>query len=196
MRLWTRVGVAALAVTAIFPLSHLGAQSGDSVPGQLKELNSSVEEISNKLDGLSDVLGQGGASRNASNFVEVALHSGSADCVNTGRKFDTLLLPDGMEVDFEIPAEHVLVVTEIELLVFGADPGDGVQTRIFRGIGQSVNLAARRESTASADGRIFEFYEFNPGIIVAGGGEICTNNSSLNGSTSVSGHLRGYLAPQ
>jgi hypothetical protein len=106
-------------------------------------------------------------------------------------KFDTRLLPDGTEAPFEIPAGQVLVVTAIELLGFGAAPGSGVQTRIFRGVGLTVNHAAIRESVADASGRIFQIYEFNPGLVVQSGGEVCTNNN-LNIVTT--GFLRGYLA--
>jgi hypothetical protein len=66
-----------------------------------------------------------------------------------------------------------------------------VQTRIFRGIGLSVNLAAIRESIADGTGRIFHVYEFEPGLVVEAGGEVCTNNN-LNITTT--GVLRGYLA--
>ena len=73
---------------------------------------------------------------------------GSPACTNAGTKFDTRLMPDGTEAPFVIPARRVLVVTEIDILGFGAAPGAGVQTRIFRGVGMEVNIAAIRESIA------------------------------------------------
>jgi hypothetical protein len=128
----------------------------------------------------------------AAAIVDVQQDTDSGNCVNVGMKFDTRLLADGGEAPFEIPAGQVLVVRQIELLGFGAAPGDGVQTRIFRGVGFRVNLAAIRESIADGSGRIFQIYQFDPGLVVASGGEVCTNNN-LNITTT--GILRGYLAP-
>lgn len=125
-----------------------------------------------------------------SQVVDVALELGAADCTNVGKKFDTLLGADGSQKAFAIPQGQVLVVTAIELLGFGANPGAQVQTRIFRGVGQTVNNVAIRESVADPSGRIFQIYEFSPGMVVASGGEVCTNN---NLNITVSGRLRGYL---
>ncbi len=124
-------------------------------------------------------------------IVEVMLETNSPACTNAGTKFDTRLMPDGTEAPFVIPAGQVLVVTEIDILGFGAAPGAGVQTRIFRGVGMEVNIAAIRESIADGTGRAFHIYDFDPGIVVASGGEVCTNNN-LNITTT--GRLRGYLA--
>ena len=129
--------------------------------------------------------------RKPSEVVDVELTLGSAACTNVGRKFDSLLAPDGSETDFAIPAKRVLVVTAIELLGFGAPAGAGVQTRIFRGVGLSVNNVAIRESVADASGRIFHTYEFDPGVVVASGGEVCTNN---NLDITTTGRLRGFFA--
>jgi hypothetical protein len=125
--------------------------------------------------------------------VDVVVETDSGSCANVGTKFDTRLLADGSEAPFVIPAGQVLVVSQIELLGFGAAPGDGVQTRIFRGVGFNVNLAAVRESIADGSGRVFQIYQFEPGLVVASGGEVCTNNN-LNITTT--GFLRGYLAPE
>ena len=129
--------------------------------------------------------------RKASEVVDVDLTLGSAACANTGTKFDRLLAPDGSEAEFTIPAKRVLVVTAIDLLGIGAAPGALVQTRIFRGVGLSVNVAAIRESAADASGRIFHTYQFDPGIVVASGGEVCTNN---NLGITTTGKLHGFLA--
>lgn len=128
--------------------------------------------------------------RKPSEVVDVDLTLTSASCTNVGTKFDTQLGPDGSEVPFAIPAKRVLVVTTIELLGFGANPGANVQTRIFRGVGLTVNGAAIRESTADAGGRIFHIYQFDPGLVVASGGEVCTNN---NLGITTTGRLRGFL---
>jgi hypothetical protein len=125
-----------------------------------------------------------------SEVVDVALTLGSGACTNTGTKFDTVLAPDGSQTAFTIPEKRVLVVTAIELLGFGATPGALVQTRIFRGVGLSVNGVAIRESAADAGGRIFHTYQFDPGVVVASGGEVCTNN---NLGITTTGTLRGYL---
>jgi hypothetical protein len=124
-------------------------------------------------------------------IVDVEINIASATCANVGAKFDTRLNPDGTQTPFDIPAGRVLVVTSIDILGFGATPGEGVQTRIFRGVGLTVNVPAIRESTADASGRIFHIYEFDPGLVVASGGEVCTNNN-LNITTT--GMLHGYLA--
>lgn len=125
-------------------------------------------------------------------IVTVAQDLGSSNCTNTGRKFDTLLAPDGTATPFSIPAGQVLVVTAVELLGFGATPGLNIQTRIFRGIGLTVNLAAIRESLADVNGRIFHIYQLSPGVVVASGGEVCANNNS---NLTTTGKLRGYLTP-
>jgi hypothetical protein len=129
--------------------------------------------------------------RKPSEVVDVDLQLGSAACTNVGTKFDTRLASDGSEVPFAIPEKQVLVVTTIEILGFGATPGASVQTRIFRGVGLQVNNVAIRESSADAGGRIFHIYQFDPGMIVASGGEVCTNN---NLGITTTGRLRGYLA--
>jgi hypothetical protein len=54
-----------------------------------------------------------------------------------------------------------------------------------------VNSPAIRESQADSNGRIFHIYEFDPGMIVPAGGEVCTNN---NLGLTTTGRLRGYLA--
>ncbi len=126
----------------------------------------------------------------AADVVDVQQETDSAACTNVGTKFDTRLLADGSEAPFEIPEGQLLVVRQIELLGFGAAPAAGVQTRIFRGIGFRVNLAAIRESIADGTGRIFHIYEFEPGLVVEAGGEVCTNNN-LNITTT--GVMRGYL---
>jgi hypothetical protein len=110
-----------------------------------------------------------------------------------GGKFDTRLQPNGSQAAFTIPPGRVLVVTAIELLGFGASPGTLVQTRIFRGAGSVANHVAIRESHADAGGRIFHIYEFDPGLVVASGGEVCTNHNLFDFTTV--GYLRGFLAP-
>jgi hypothetical protein len=125
-----------------------------------------------------------------SQVVTLELNLSSANCTNTGVKFDTLLASDGTERPFVIPAGQVLVITGIDLLGFGASSGALVQTRIFRGIGLDVNLVAIRESSANSSGRIFHTYEFSPGVVVASGGEVCTNN---NTNITTTGSLRGFL---
>lgn len=123
--------------------------------------------------------------------MDVALDLGSVACTNAGTKFDKRLQADGSEVPFEIPEKQVLVITAIEILGFGASPGALVQTRIFRGVGLTVNNVAIRESAADAGGRIFHIYQFDPGLVVASGGEVCTNN---NVGITTTGNLRGYLS--
>lgn len=154
-------------------------------------LGTAVVLASAALLGGTEATAQALGPQAAADIVELVLETNSAACTNTGTKFDTRLMPDGTSIPFDIPAGQVLVVTEIELLGFGAAPGSGLQTRIFRGIGLAVNLAAIRESIADGTGRAFHFFEFNPGIVVASGGEVCTNNN-LNITTT--GRLRGYFA--
>jgi hypothetical protein len=125
-----------------------------------------------------------------SQVVTLDLNLGSANCANTGKKFDTLLASDGTEAPFVIPSGQVLVITGIDLLGFGASPGALIQTRIFRGIGFDVNEVAIRESIADSNGRIFHTYQFTPGVVVASGGEVCTNN---NANITTTGSLRGFL---
>ena len=129
--------------------------------------------------------------RRASEIVDVEQGLGSDNCTNVGRKFDTLLAPDGTESPFAIPEKRVLVITGIQILGFGAGAGQNVQTRIFRGVGATVNSVAIQESRADAEGRILHRYEFTPGVVVASGGEVCTNN---NLGITTTGQLRGYLA--
>jgi hypothetical protein len=104
--------------------------------------------------------------------------------------FDTRLLPDGSEEPFEIPDGKILVVTDIELLGFGGPAGVNNQIRIFTGIGLSKQIVATREATLSPDGRVFHVLQFNSGIVVPPGGEVCMNSSS---NLTLTGRLRGVL---
>jgi hypothetical protein len=117
----------------------------------------------------------------------------SDGCTNPpgARTFDTRLLPDGTEEEFEIPPGQVLVVTAVEILGFGASSGANIQTRLFRTVGLQAHNAAIRESFASSSGRIFHIYEFSPGLVVASGGQVCTNSNDPG--VTLTGRLRGFL---
>ena len=150
----------------------------DGLPGAIQALAESV----------------GGLTLGSERIVEVEAGLTSNTCGNPpqAQRFDTALLPDGTSVEFVIPENHVLIVTEVEVLGFGGSAGDEVQTRLFRGDGVRAKSVARRESI-SPNGRIFHIYDFNPGIVVPAGGEVCMNN---NLGLTLTGFLRGYLQEQ
>lgn len=166
----------------------------EGLDSDIEALSSDIEGLGNDIEALSDAVAElGGSAVSPGQFISVLMSPFADDCTNTGSRFDTLQNPDGTEVPFEIPEGQVLVVTDIEILGFDATPGDNVQTRVFTGIGLAVNNVSRRESVASAEGRLFDIFAFNPGIVVPSGGEICINNS---GGATNSGRLRGYLAEE
>jgi len=133
------------------------------------------------------------APKRSSDVVRVA--GETSDCppfLTGGRKFDTVLHPDGTTEPLEVPNKRVLVVTDVEILGFGGTPGDNNQVRLFVGTeANGIQLVSRREQHFDADGRVFYVLSFSPGIVVPSGGVICMNNAD---NVTLVGTLTGYFA--
>jgi hypothetical protein len=136
--------------------------------------------------------------RTPSQIVDVSLgvrNRRQPACRENDQIFDKVLRPDGSEAPFSIPDGQVLVITAIELRGFARNPGEVVTTFIHRDFGDHGNHVATRISRADFGHHYFHIYQFNPGVVVASGGRVCVEFGDSESSDSLTGHLRGFLAP-
>jgi len=130
--------------------------------------------------------------RTASSLVNaMATTQSSPACGNCpGKAFDTMIVSDGTEVPFSIPAGQVFVVTHFEWGSSGGVPStlEGGLVSVDSGT-SCAQFALRSESIADASGNAAGQLALTDGIAVKSGKSLCL---LLAGSGS--GKLYGYFA--